>query len=453
MPLVRRAPVIALSLALALVAAACSGDAEDRARPKALARVVPDDDIAGAEGRVLEVAVIVPDHSALMETGDVPQLLPAHYVDRWRAEAAAHDERSGGAEWTVRFQSIDWDPIAGPGPVCDAIEASGADLFMAAVRLPTTIHDCLAEDPRVSLTLTAGTGPRSFSILPRPAAFGRAAVAQLAELGLIEGPVAIVVGDDQPGRQTVAGVDRGLPTPPGPVIPVTVPTSQGVQAVRDRVPGVLAALTDIGARTVLVAVNTTVVGELGPPLVNGPWRTVGIDTAGLTDHWASGRLPEDWRGVPTVSALVPTTIDESAFEGECRTAFERFVAGETTRPPRAEWLVSVGRGVASTRGATDGDESLPPDIGYHECTLFRAFTAALDTMTEDFATDDLVAALGSVMDQPIARGRRGGFTNAPALIHDTLVVGLQPPDQPGCAPAGHQCWGTPSNDRSEMRPM
>ncbi|MDH4169869.1 MAG: hypothetical protein OEW42_09795 [Acidimicrobiia bacterium] len=446
MPGPRCARPILLVAALTLVAMACSGGGA----AKAPVAVTPTTEALPPGSEPISLAVIVPDYTTLIPTGDVPHVTPVFAVDRWRAEAAALDDAGTDNPWSARFQTITWDPTAGTDAVCAAIGASSAALFVSAARLPTAVHDCLDADDRAALTLTPGRGERTFSVLPATGRFARAAAARALDLGIGDGPVVVVVGDDVTGEAAARGLTGALHDAGRETTTVTVPSTLGVEAVRRAVPTLLDSIRSASPGTVLYAANTTIAGELGDGLVTGPWRTVGIDVDGLTDHWASGRLPPAWLGTSAITALAPTTIAESRFEAECRASFEAFVAGTASRSPRADWVVSVGRGVASTRGAIDGSASPPPDIGYHECTLMRTLGSALATVEPPFTTGELVAALRTSGAQPVARARQGDFGTDTGLVHHTLVVELTRPDDLPCAAARQRCWTTSSGDRSGL---
>ncbi|MDH3708087.1 MAG: hypothetical protein OES57_18630, partial [Acidimicrobiia bacterium] len=312
-------------------------------------------------------------------------------------------------------------------------------------------HECLDADPRVAITQSHGANG-SLSIQPRTAELTRAAVAHLRFAQLLAGPVVIVSGDDTVGQRAQQGLERALDAAGVRSSTVTVPTSQGVQAVRRAATASVDAVRSARPATVLFASNTTVAAELGPELVAGPWQLVGVDVDGLTEPWAARRLPPAWRQVTVVSALLPTPLPDSEFEASCRQAFDSFAAGEALRVPRADWPFSVGRGVHSTRGAVDGSQSPPPDIGYHECTITRALGAALAAVDPPFDTDAVDAALRAGTHD-VALGRRGTFADSGALAHHTVLVGLRPPDDLACAAAGQQCWVTVTDDRSAMVPF
>ncbi|MGI9602594.1 MAG: hypothetical protein ACR2QE_11960 [Acidimicrobiales bacterium] len=444
----RRAPTILALLVLVLLAGSCS---DSNPGSKALEPVVPSTDSLPPGVEPIRLGVIVPDYTDLIPTGDVPRLTPDFYADRWRAEAAALDAAEAMGPWSARFQVIRWNPVAGADAVCREIATNSAALFLSAVRLPAAVHECLTADERLAITLSPS--PDEFSILPRTASFARAAVAQLVDEQLLAGPVAIITGDDPVGALAAQATERALAERNITTASLSVPSSRGVQAVRDAVPALSRALVDTRPGTVLFAANTTIAVELGDTLLAGPWRTIGIDVDGLTDHWASGRLPTAWRGVTAITSLAPTTINESEFERECRTAFELFASGEQVRQPRADWPISVGRQAYSTRGAIDGSQSPPADIGYHECTIMRSLAVALAAVQPPYDTASGRRALAEAGSHPVARARQGDFATNDVLAHHTLIVELRPPSDGACATSGQQCWSTASSDRSGMVPF
>ncbi len=444
--------IVAVTVLIALLAAACSSTAVPEANGKSATAGTESGSTsptATVLGDVLEparLAVLVPDFENLSTTGLVPTLSVAQYGDFWRAELTAYNAGHPGFP-PVDLDVVSWDPLTPESTqqACREVLDLGATVVATTANFPESGYRCFSDAGLVVITVGPVTrlrltrfGGLVFSVLPSRETLAVQTIEALDRRGLLPTSVALIGNTQEGDRQGADAAVGTLETLGYAVHSEQVQTALGIVEIRRDASGIAQRIGDAGAEAIVFASNATVANELAPHLRQLGVPVFFIDIDGITTLDAARRLGPLWVNTVAATALRPTSSPASEFEAQCQSRFRQFIRGEADARAVGNWDARSSQRPASNRGAPVDQVEPSGDVGYHECTIVGALGAALEVTDGVGSSEAIADALVQIPTIPVALGESGQFKpNQHWLTNEVGLVQLTADER--CA-YSETCW-------------